>query len=175
MIMQAANDYFVLDIEASGLHQSSFPIEIAWGGPNFLAKSFYIKPDKMWKTSSWSNDAQRLHGISLEVVLQQGRMPTEVVEMLRTDTAGKTILSDGVSFDQNWMNMICAAAGAESTLVLTDVYGWLGQKFKSQSQLIGNVLVKFNAYEKRKGLRHRALDDMLALNKMIEDCIGLVC
>jgi DNA polymerase III epsilon subunit-like protein len=174
MNKKASNDYLVLDIEASGLHQYSFPIEIAWCGPNVLAKSFYIKPDKSWRIFNWSDDAQRLHGISLEAVIKQGRMPKEIVDALRLDGSEKTILSDGVSFDQNWMNMICVAVEAESVLVLTDVYSWLGQKFKTRPQLIENVLAKFNAHERRIGPKHRALDDVAALNKMITECINLL-
>ena len=65
-----------LDIEASGLGEGSYPIEIGWAFPFASSKngSFLVKPEPHW--THWSMASQDVHGIRREVLDVRG-IPVE--------------------------------------------------------------------------------------------------
>lgn len=54
-------DILIIDIEASGLDNDSFPIEFAIGNSEEI-KSWLIKPLASW--NHWNINAEKIHGIS---------------------------------------------------------------------------------------------------------------
>ncbi|MBC6904196.1 hypothetical protein DWB84_01750 [Saccharophagus sp. K07] len=92
----------ILDIEASGLHFDSYPIEIAVLVGNEV-RSWLIKPEKGW--DYWSETAEEMHGISREVLEQKGTA-AELVALELNDLAeavGGVFYSDAVFWDEDWL------------------------------------------------------------------------
>ena len=61
--------YVFLDVEASGLHAGSYPIEVGWCGLDLVATSFLIRPHASWTEDDWSVTSERVHGITRPQVM----------------------------------------------------------------------------------------------------------
>lgn len=96
-----------LDFEASSLSKHSYPIEIAWVFEDGRSRSFLIKPELNW--TDWSMDAQRVHGISPEMLLAEGTTAAAVVcEMMET-LAGHALHASSPSWDGKWLSVLLRA------------------------------------------------------------------
>jgi DNA polymerase III epsilon subunit-like protein len=153
-------DYVVLDIEASGLGENSFPIEIAWQGPTVKPQSFLIRPDPQWDLESWDDRAEQLHGIPLQQALAEGVPARSIVEQLCRDCAGRTILSDGLAFDQAWLNQLYAASQWQGNIRLTDLFLWLGQCHRETGTPSREAISVFVRGLDNHSQAHRALADV---------------
>lgn len=100
-----------IDIEASGLSEDSFPLEIGWTIDGEHVESFLIKPDNTWNLNSWSSNAHVLHNISLKDVMDFGHNANIITQKMNSDLNGFVLLSDSVSHDIRWTNMLFDAAG----------------------------------------------------------------
>jgi len=105
--MEETVAYF-LDIEASGLHPESYPIEIAVIGSEFEL-CHLIRPFPAW--SYWDSNAEDLHGISREMLAEEGVDPAWLCQVLNERLAGNTLWSDS-NFDAWWMETLFEACGA---------------------------------------------------------------
>lgn len=161
-------DYVVLDIEASGLGENSFPIEIAWQGPIVKPQSFLIRPDPNWDLESWDERAEQLHGIPLRQVLAEGVATRTIVEQLCRDCAGRTILSDGLAFDQVRLNQLCAAARWQGSIRLTDLFLWLGQCHRETGTPSREAISAFVRGLDNHSQSHRALDDVQRILELLK-------
>jgi DNA polymerase III epsilon subunit-like protein len=165
------NSFLIIDIEASGLHQTSFPIEVAWTGPNTPTQSFLIKPDASWAMADWDDAAQDIHNISLAEIMRDGVDPKIIIKALLSDAAGKTIISDGVAFDQNWLRMLFEAAGQPHTIMLQDFTSWLGQQAKHLKLNPTQLIKTLQQFEEEHHPVHRAADDVERLLQLISACL----
>lgn len=96
-------DLVFIDLEASGLSASSWPIEVGWASLNGLTASYLIKPHNSWPLSAWSETAQTLHGITLEELAQKGRDCSDVCSLINAALEGKTVYSDAPDWDSFWL------------------------------------------------------------------------
>ncbi len=71
----------LIEIEASGLHFDSYPIEIAVLLEGHI-HSWLIRPEPNW--TYWSEDSEKLHGITREHLANNGLPVSEVVELLNS-------------------------------------------------------------------------------------------
>jgi hypothetical protein len=169
--LQLFNNFLILDIEASGLHPTSFPIEIAWTGWATPTKSFLIQPVAHWAIEDWDDVAEDLHHISLADILSDGVDAKTIVNALLSDAVGKTILSDGVSFDQNWLRILFEAANQPSTIDLQDFTSWLGQQAKRINANSTQLIRTLQQFEDSHQPVHRAADDVERLLKLTNVCL----
>lgn len=109
-----------LDVESSGLHAASYPIEIGWCGPDLIPVSFLIRPSAHWSEDSWSIVSERVHGISRQATIADGIDVAEGATRLNAACVGKTIVSDRPRFDQAWLSLLFSAAGTEQAFTLQD-------------------------------------------------------
>ena len=58
----------IIDIEASGFGRGSYPIEVGFITAQQQVGCTLIKPEKYW--SSWSSDAEKIHGIDRKILLE---------------------------------------------------------------------------------------------------------
>ena len=103
----------ILDVEASGLHPDSYPIQIGWvelGGDAF--DSFYIRPHESW--TYWSVLAEDVHGISLETLEKKGLPPEEACARLIQRLGDRSIYTDQPAFDGFWLDRLFEAVADES-------------------------------------------------------------
>ena len=122
--MALATRVLFFDIEASGLHEASVPVELGWAwitreagdGPALRVKTeaMLIRPLRAWMEDpkTWDPAAERIHGISRRELVDSGRPAGEVALAFDQARAGKSIVSDtghdGV--DARWLRKLCQAA-----------------------------------------------------------------
>ena len=106
-----------IDLEASGLGSASFPTEIGWAfvreNDAIESGSCLIRPIARWTmyANAWSSTAERLTGISREMLDRDGLPPSEAVARLFAAVNGRNIYSDQPDFDAHWLAMLADAAG----------------------------------------------------------------
>ena len=116
------------DIEASGLQFLSYPIEFGWawdGGDGVQFQSFLIRPTPEWLSwkTGWNEDAERLHGISLERLMDEGAEPAAACRKLNETLDGNEVAFDTgpAAHDARWTSILYRAAGMEPTFSLAQL------------------------------------------------------
>lgn len=142
----------ILDIEASGFGSESYPIEIGiarYDGARFCR---LIKPFASW--THWDDEAQHLHGISRQHLVEFGLSGVEVCHQLNSFMSGQTAYSDGWVVDSPWLNKLYAAAGVAMTFRLSALEYILKEKQMNQWHTVKRIVTR-ELPEKR----HRASVD----------------
>ncbi len=102
---------FIIDLEASGFGVHSYPIEVGYALEPDQRYSMLIHPHTEW--TYWDDAAEKIHGVSREVLHTSGHPLTEVAEKLNQDLAGLTLYSDGWVVDSPWLKKLFFAAKME--------------------------------------------------------------
>ena len=124
-----------LDFEASSLLPASFPIEVAWVLADGTGESHLIKPADGWLdpprgNPGWSAESERVHGIPLSTLMEQGKPAEEVAARAEAVLSSIQVLacSDAPSHDAYWLQRLYEAGGIRRDASLVDVrrvYGML--------------------------------------------------
>ena len=101
-----------IDFEASGLTNSTYPIEVAWNLPDGTIRSFLIRREPSW--TYWDTTAAHLHGISREELDTKGVSPTEICAVMAKDLAGCELYADGGIEDELWLTQLLRAGGVSA-------------------------------------------------------------
>ena len=150
----------VLDIEASGFGQDSYPIEVGFvlaDGESFCC---LIRPAPGW--THWDAAAEEVHHISQETVQILGRDAREVAHLLNDRLRGLTLYCDGWAHDYVWLNVLFEAVDMRPSFKLDNLRGlltereardWAGAKQQTSAEM---------------GLRrHRASSDAKVLQRTL--------
>lgn len=104
----------ILDIESSGLSDrapKSYPVEFGWCDLDLNVESFLIRPTKNWlKKGLWSSNAEAIHGISQEQLMDEGISVVEASERVNDAFKGCRVLRDGMQYDPFWYGRLFEAA-----------------------------------------------------------------
>ncbi|MGG5890476.1 3'-5' exonuclease [Falsiroseomonas sp. HC035] len=112
-----------LDIEASGLSDDSYPIEIGLALPSptpggdweILLLSWLIRPTATWldNQDAWSTTAEQVHGLTLDRLQSEGLDPAEVAREIDQVLNGRIVVADTgpAGADAFWLKRLAAAAG----------------------------------------------------------------
>lgn len=150
-----------LDIEASGIHPDSYPIEVGILLPNGESFCSLIKPAPHWQY--WSEKAETVHGISREELVHNGRPLSEVASTLNEYLKGQTIYSDCWVLDQPWMVSLFQAAALEPLFSLTDIIYRLSEdEYNDLEKIKRHIESELNIE------RHRATNDARVLQLAYE-------
>lgn len=105
-------DLDLIDIEASGLHVTSYPVEVAVRVRGNVF-SWLIKPEPHW--THWDPVAESLHHLSRERLQQEGLAAVEVAAALNRVLSGseRVVYSDAAAWDDNWMLTLYEATGID--------------------------------------------------------------
>jgi hypothetical protein len=98
----------ILDFEASGLGRGSYPIEVGYILADGSSDCMLIRPEPDWQ--SWDPEAERLHGIDREQLVQHGRPVREVASQLNRELRGETLYTDAWGSDLSWLSLLFDAA-----------------------------------------------------------------
>ncbi len=98
----------IIDVESSGLGSNSYPIEIGVSLSSGDRYCSLIRPEPEW--TSWDSEAEKLHGISRQMLLSRGKHVVEVAQDLNGLLEDQTVFSDGWVVDQRWVAQLFAAA-----------------------------------------------------------------
>lgn len=111
---------FFLDIEASGLHEQSYPIQIGWyDSEKAEGNEYLIKPAAEW--THWSEEAENIHNISRDSLDANGLTATEACQLLNQQFAGRLVYSDAVMMDQFWLERLFQQHNGVQAFELLDV------------------------------------------------------
>jgi len=91
----------VMDIEASGFGRGSYPIEVGFVLPDGSAYCALIRPEPGW--THWDVDAERIHGISRNLLQSCGRMAADVADQLNSRLEGRSVYCDNWAHDYAWL------------------------------------------------------------------------
>lgn len=127
----------VIDIEASGLGSASYPIEIGIALANGTQHSWLIRPVADW--DHWCTQAESVHGISREQLLEQGVSVREVCEALNHYCQTRTLYSDCWVYDNSWLHLLFVSAGIRQTFSLSPI----------ERELDEQSLDTYSAFKKR--------------------------
>ena len=106
-----------VDLEASGLGSNAFPTELGWaiiGEGGFVESgSCLIRPPPQWNLyrNAWSAAAERLTGITREMLDRDGLPPREVMKRVLDAVGDRDLFSDERDFDSHWFSMLADAEG----------------------------------------------------------------
>ncbi|MBF0420060.1 MAG: hypothetical protein HQL78_07830 [Magnetococcales bacterium] len=99
----------IVDLEASGLHDDSYPTEVGWINPIVDGEptSFLIKPSERWLKTKWDKEAEKLTGITRELLINEGHSIHDVaINLKRILDSSEVILSDAPEWDRHWMQVL---------------------------------------------------------------------
>jgi len=111
-----------LDIEASGLGPSSFPLEVGWAFLDGPSGSRLIKPASGWNYPDRDPLADELHGITWQQIDTEGLAAWEVAAALEQLLGGgrSTVFSDAPQMGGFWLDRLFEQFSAERSFQLVD-------------------------------------------------------
>ncbi len=139
-----------LDIEASGIHEDSYPIEIGWVDTEGNECSFLVKPIPEW--THWDLKAEQIHGIPRSQLLDQGITIHQACLALNEQLGTEDVYSDAAVYDGKWLKTLFNAARIQPTFTLRDIRELL-------DRLSTNQFTTFFKILKANPPPHRAVPD----------------
>lgn len=108
-----------IDFEASSLDLvASYPIEVGVCMGDGYIDSWLIRPYILWQ--DWSESAQQVHGITQEVLLEEGLEISQVTERLDR-LLPPVVYCDAWTFDSFWLHRLYRAIGKRPCFQLESV------------------------------------------------------
>lgn len=149
-----------LDFEASCLprHGRSFPIEVAIAEAGGEVRSWLIRPEPQWRAWAWTAEAEGLHGLTWDQLIEAGRPAAEVLDELATAMQGRPAYADSY-LDATWMCTLEAAAGAPPLVRIRHIDALIDALHLNDA----GVARALSAAADPTRRRHRAGDDALWL------------
>lgn len=111
----------IVDFEASGLNQDSWPVEIGWaviGDYCVLdSGSTIVRPELDWNHKGWDPEAEKLHGMSLASIVREGMSAADAWHTFHAKLDGvDTIFCDAPMYDRFWCRRLARAAKCEDEM-----------------------------------------------------------
>lgn len=113
------NDLIIIDCEASGLSNNSYPIEIGIAFKN-NSQSFLIKPDKDWV--DWDFEAEKIHKIKRSELFENGISIFDAAIRMNSQLRDLKIYSDAVDFEVFWIDKLFSKVGVERNFDIESIY-----------------------------------------------------
>lgn len=155
----------VLDIEASGLGRSSYPIEVGYVLPDGHAYCTLVQPEDDW--THWDEGAASLHRITRDLLQARGLPAKDVARRLNEQLAGQTVYSDGWANDYTWLSALFEAAEMTPRFKLDNLRSLLTEAEADQWHD-----VKAQIASERGTQRHRASSDARLLQLTLQRLRG---
>ncbi|MGB8841919.1 MAG: hypothetical protein WCC64_12725 [Aliidongia sp.] len=147
----------IIEVASSGLGVDSYPIAVAWRllrtGPEH---HLLIRPIAGWR--GWQRDAELVHRLTRQTLLESGRPVDEVVSALHRDLGQATVFSDTVGLDQVWLDRLFAAVPGSRSLSLrrySELFA--GVAPRDLEQAIDNAAIEPSPHVLVTDLRRRVL------------------
>lgn len=122
-------DIRFIDVEASGLHQGSFPLQFGWSGLNLMPKSVLVRPTVAWTQDLYDPLSFDIHGISYDDAMSSGHDVVEVAHLLNRELSGKVVATDSPGYDGGWIMELSVASNVPLAFKWSD----FGQIFQSET------------------------------------------
>lgn len=146
----------LIDFEASCLPEygQSFPIEVAVARIDGQSRVWLIDPAEAWKDWDWSDEAERLHGISRQMLQERGQAPDVVIREMADFVHDCDVYADA-DLDQYWLEVLCQAAQARLPFPVR----YLGEFMKKRGYTRPQVVAALDEAKRRLPLEHAARED----------------
>ncbi len=142
----------IIDIEASGFGKGTYPIEVGFITPNKELGCTLIKPEKHW--TCWNPDAEKVHGIDRDILVEKGKPITEVALWLNKNLHGQIVYSDAWMNDMCWLGRLFDEAEVVQSFKLESLLSILSEdERESWAEVFQLILAE------TKLIRHRASTD----------------
>jgi hypothetical protein len=114
-----SNDIVIIDCEASGLSEKSYPIEIgvAFKDDSF---SFLIKPLDSW--NDWDEKSAKIHKIERDELFINGITVYDAAYRLNSQLRGLTVYSDAADFETFWIDKLFSSVGISRNFDIESIY-----------------------------------------------------
>lgn len=156
--MDPSDTPITIDVEASGFGRGSYPIEVGLALADGARHCYLVAPARNW--NHWDPAAERLHGISRDVLLNHGRPIADIASHLNTLLRRRTVYSDAWSHDMSWLGKLFDAANVLQAFRIADINELIDER---QRPVWHTTKL---AVAERLGLqRHRASVDALILQE----------
>lgn len=148
--------YLAIDFEASCLpaRGRSYPIEVGISDNRGNARSWLIRPDAAWADWCWTEEAERLHGLSREDLFASGQPAAQVLAELNAQIGHAQAIADS-DLDARWLQTLAQAAGIAPQFRITHLSEILDPLMPSRAA----VRIADEQAAKIGTLRHRAAQD----------------
>jgi hypothetical protein len=142
----------VLDIEASKFDKEGFPVEVGFIRSDGFCYCCLIKPQSGW--TNWDAEAEKVHGISRNILDNCGSKVKDVARILNQHLAGYNVYSENAGSDSAWLEDLFKEAEIKMEFKLSALPELLTDSQKTAWQTTRQRV------EKMLGLRrHRASAD----------------
>lgn len=148
----ATGNICILDFEASGLDQASYPIEIAFW-QHGQVHSWLILPEPTWEY--WCTTAEGMHGISREDLLRYGKPVSTVAMEVNTVMSSHVVYSDAANWDDFWLHRLYEAANITPGFEIASIFMLLDPHERDSFLQEKDTLARSGAYR-----HHRAGEDV---------------
>ena len=155
-------DIVFLDLEASGLGSSSWPVEVGWCFLSGRPVSLLITPHEDWRDEAWDPEAERLHGLSRKKLERKGEDAGAVCDRMNAALEGRLVYSDAPDWDGFWLYRLFSAGKRRQAFKLRD----FAELFAATPS--DDFLQAKERAQKIAPHRHRAKDDVLHMRKLFE-------
>lgn len=109
--MARVRNPIIIDIEASGFGDRSYPIEVGVALDDDTKYCSLILPAPDW--DHWDDAAEKVHRIARDILETHGRTVQEVAASLNRLFEGRTLYSDGWVVDKPWLTTLFHKAGMD--------------------------------------------------------------
>ncbi|MFK4752417.1 3'-5' exonuclease [Oceanobacter antarcticus] len=157
----------IIDLEASGFGSGSYPIEIGYALEDRMVNCCLVRPAPSWR--HWSDDAEKIHGISRNMLEEDGLSPREVALRLNDALRGKTLYSDAWSYDSSWLGRLFDEAELIQRFRIETI-----NRLLTQEQMEAWHDTKDSLWAEMSIDRHRAANDVRVLQETFLRVTGRV-
>ena len=156
----------IIDLEASGFGPHSYPIEVGVILADDTRYCQLIRPADNW--THWDEEAEQVHGISRETLIEYGLPPAIVAQNLNELIHGTTVFSDAWVVDLPWLRTLFWTAQIEMRFNVSPLEAILNEK---QIEIWDKTRRKVEASFDQP--RHRASVDAEIIKSTFEETLRL--
>jgi hypothetical protein len=142
----------IIDVEASGFGETSYPIEVGVALENNKKFCTLILPAPDW--THWDAEAEKIHRVARDILESYGKPMREVTANLNALLEGRTLYTDGWVVDKPWLTTLFHAARTSMDFHVSPLEAILSESQMARwHQTKDRVLLEMNK------TRHRASYD----------------
>lgn len=161
-----------VDVESSGLHDDSYPIQFGWCGMDLKSSVVLVKPEPGWTRSLFDPASYGIHGISYDEVMENGRDASEVARLLNAELGGKAAISDSYLWDGFWTTRLSDATNVPLMFGYND-FGKMAENFGKiyDRWCVANYHHLLDAANRFYPHTHKADEDAVRMAALTRMCI----
>lgn len=163
----------LIDFEASCLPEygQSYPIEVAVARTDGSSRAWLIRPVEAWRHWDWSDEAEALHGITAQMLADEGLPPAQVLAEMAAFVGDCPVYADA-DLDEYWLEVLCMGAGAKLPFPVR----YLGEYMVERGYTRPQVVAALEEAKRRLPQEHLAREDAKRLAlvvRLLDEGVGV--